>query len=311
MGERMLGQWLRQPLLDRAAVRRHDIVGLLAGLASERDALRDGTLKGLPDLDRLSVALRQQNAKLIDIYRLYTFTTGSVPALLDGLRAVLAAAEGDSARTLREQIVAPLEEAKASFSGFDEMVETVLDLSQLPDVYIRPEYDEDLAGARRARRHARRRLRDPREPDAQFCEATDRTFDETAEREKWPVKLESASSSRSSAFANEYSLRLPKTLDEDKLRDAFGGGVEIIAYLKNGVHFTTRELSDAAEAVVSAAQSHDAQQSELLAKVVKTAATFMPVIEAAARVDAALDVFLAFAQAVRAADARGDALVRA
>ena len=76
------------------------------------------------------------------------------------------------------------------------------------------------------------------------------------------------------------------------------------------MHFTTRELSDAAEAVVSAAQSHDAQQSELLAKVVKTAATFMPVIEAAARVVAELDVFLAFAQAVRAADARGDACTR-
>ena len=313
MGERMLEQWLRQPLLDPAAIaKRHDIVELLAGLASERDALRDGTLKGLPDLDRLSVALRQQNAKLIDIYRLYTFTTGSVPALLDGLRAVLAAAEGDSARTLREQIVAPLEEAKASFSGFDEMVETVLDLSQLPDVYIRPEYDEDLAGARAELDDARDVVFAIHETlTRQFCDATDRTFDEAAEREKWPVKLESASSSRSSAFANEYSLRLPKTLDEDKLRDAFGGGVEIIAYLKNGVHFTTRELSDAAEAVVSAAQSHDAQQSELLAKVVKTAATFMPVIEAAARVVAELDVFLAFAQAVRAADARGDALVRA
>ena len=178
MGERMLEQWLRQPLLDPAAIaKRHDIVELLAGLASERDALRDGTLKGLPDLDRLSVALRQQNAKLIDIYRLYT-SHGSGRRCSTAC-AVCSRLEGDSADAARADRRAARE--LASFSGFDEMVETVLDLSQLPTSLSG--LHGETRGARAELDDARRRLAIHENLTRQFREATDRTFDETAERE--------------------------------------------------------------------------------------------------------------------------------
>jgi DNA mismatch repair ATPase MutS len=308
MGERMLEQWLRQPLVDHAQIaRRHDIVGLLVSAASERDALRDGALKGMPDLDRIASGLRQRRAKLLDVYKLYVFTSQTVPALVEALGALVSTAsdgeDSGAVEALTSQLADPLREAQGNFSGFNRMVDAVLDLESVPDIYIRPEYDEQLAGARDELEAARREVfRLHEELNEQFCGANDKQFDRNTEKERWPVKLDIGSARGSlSADGNScYYLRLPKAPDENKLKKTFGADeLQIISYLKNGVHFTTRTLAEAADAFADAQRLHDAQQQDLTTKVVATAATFMPVIEQAARIISELDVFLSFAQAVR------------
>jgi DNA mismatch repair protein MSH2 len=48
-------RWLRQPLLDIDEISfRHNIVELFAKFSVQRDRLRDGPLKAIPDLDTIA-----------------------------------------------------------------------------------------------------------------------------------------------------------------------------------------------------------------------------------------------------------------
>jgi DNA mismatch repair protein MSH2 len=63
MGERLLGRWLRQPLLDLAKIEaRQDMVELLRNDAALRSGLQESALRGTPDLENLALRLQRKRA---------------------------------------------------------------------------------------------------------------------------------------------------------------------------------------------------------------------------------------------------------
>lgn len=58
-------------------------------------------------------------------------------------------------------------------------------------------------------------------------------------------------------------------------------GVETLAVLKNGVHFTTPTLRKASDRYCDARREYEVKQAGLVEKAVETAATYLPLVESA------------------------------
>ena len=91
-------------------------------------------------------------------------------------------------------------------------------------------------------------------------------------------------------------FRTTRGEDERQLR-ANNPQVKILSLQKNGVHFTTPELQSLSERFADIDQEYEHEQQGLVDKTVETAATYLPVAEAASALVAELDVLAAFAQA--------------
>ena len=179
--------------------------------------------------------------------------------------------------SVRTRLIAPLESVAGKFAMYQQLVEHVLDLDQLPDLVVNPLHDEDLQELHKEQRglqaEADRLLRDARNNWASFTDA----------------KLEVNAK-------DGFVFRTTRAEDERQLREN-NRSVRIVSILKNGVYFTTPQL----EKVAGRYKDIDAEYAEaakaLVASAVGTATTYLPVVEAAARVVAELDVLASFATA--------------
>lgn len=75
IGERLLKQWIRQPLKNKdEIIKRQKLVSIFVNDSILRDAVINSCLKSTPDLTLLSRKLeRQTNIKVQDLYSLYMF----------------------------------------------------------------------------------------------------------------------------------------------------------------------------------------------------------------------------------------------
>lgn len=75
IGERLLKQWIRQPLKNKdEIIIRQKLVSIFVNDSILRDAVINSCLKSTPDLTLLSRKLeRQSNIKVQDLYSLYMF----------------------------------------------------------------------------------------------------------------------------------------------------------------------------------------------------------------------------------------------
>ena len=312
MGSRLLERWLRQPLIDPVAInQRLDIVEVLLNNTLARAQLCDGPLKSAPDLDAVIAKMQRKSggAGLAEVYRLYAFTR-SLPDLISALETLIqqcrlaggeeTTAQGDgdcgeesndndkdkdsgkgedneTLRTFTSRFIVPLKSISDKFSLFQQLVEHVIDLDQLPDLLISSKHDEELGELAREKnelqRKADRILSEARNNWASFCD----------------VKLESSG-------VHSYYLRSPRADDERQLR-ANNSRVKVLSMQKNGVHFTTPELESVSDRCAGIDQEYERVQRGLVEKTVTTAATYLPVAEAASALVAELDVLAAFAQA--------------
>ena len=291
MGARLLERWLRQPLLDPEAInKRLDIVEILKDNTFARNTLAEGPLKSSPDLDAVLAKMQRKSggAGLSEVYRLYVFTR-TLPDLVTSLTSLVeqceaAAAEAPGAAdvtskmaTFRERFIQPITAIADKFAMFQQLVEHVIDMDQLPDFFISPKHDPELAELSKEKDEmqskAERILHEARNNWASFAD----------------VKLESSN-------VHAFFLRATKADDERQIR-ANKSSVRILSIQKNGVHFTTPELERLADRCVRIDEEYARLQSTLVDKTVQTAATYLPVAEAASALVAELDVLCSFATA--------------
>ena len=297
MGSRLLERWLRQPLLDPDAINsRLDIVEILKENAFARNTLCEGPLKSAPDLDTVLAKFQRKSgsgASLTEVYRLYVFTR-TLPDLVASLNSLVETCEkeageaggcdGDASElaakmtTFRQRFIAPISAIADKFSLFQQLVEHVIDMDQLPDLLISSQHDAGLAELSQEKdsiqRKAEKIVHEAKSGWASFA----------AE-----VKLEQSS-------MHALYLRSPRADDERQLR-ANKASVKILSIQKNGVHFTTPELEQLADRCVRIDEEYERMQRTLVDKTVETAATYLPVAEAASALVAELDVLCAFATA--------------
>ena len=303
MGKRLLPAWLKAPLVDAAEIsRRHDVVGVLAGDAGLRLALRGSLLRGLPDVECLARKLERGAAGLPDLCSLYRAVSrvSSIEAALRAADAprgeagagVAEGAGGGAPATVTSWFADPLARAAAAdgLGRFEDLVEAAIELDRVPDEFlIRPEYDDGLAALRAEKDAAEGAVE---RAAAAAAVSLGLVVGSTAKLEWFK-----ASSSSAASEARVRCLRVTAT-EERRIRSRLNGGKEGFALLetrKDGTKFTSAALSRAAEALSRADGAVGKRQAALAAQVLGVAATFCDVWGRVGALLAELDALCALA----------------
>ncbi|OBZ78347.1 DNA mismatch repair protein msh-2 [Grifola frondosa] len=275
-GSRMLGSWLKQPLVNRHEIlKRQNLVEILVDDSNTRRTLQDEYLKLMPDMHRICKRFQKSVASLEDVVRVY-----QAVLKLEGLIATIEGIEvaNEDYKALLEEIyLVKLREYDNSLSKYAEMVQQTLDLDELENhnFVIKPDYDARL-------QELADKLKDVRDGlDAEHREIgrdLDMDLDKKLHLENSPTY--------------GYCFRITK----NDAKAIFGKKKYIeLTTLKNGVFFTTKALKELATDYQEATESYQRTQSGLVKEVVNIASTYTPVLESWNNMIAHLDVIVSFA----------------
>ncbi len=274
LGGRLLAQWLKQPLMSKAAIEaRQQLVAAFAEDTELRQTMQEEHLRSVPDLNRLAKRFQRGKASLEDVVRAYQVVIrlpgflGTLEGVMDDAHRVpLDAAYTDKLRTLAD-----------SLAKLQEMVETTVDLDALDnhEFVIKPEFDDSLRIIRR--KLDRLRL----DMDRAFVEAA---RDLGQERDK-KIFLENHK-------VHGWCLRLTRT-EAGCIRNR--AQYQECSTQKNGVYFTTTALQALRREFDQLSHNYNRTQSSLVSEVVGVAASYSPVLEKLAAVLAHLDVIVSLA----------------
>jgi len=145
-GQRLLMQWLKQPLTDIAKINeRLDVVDAFVNDTSLRTFISQDFLGRVPDFERLVRKFIRKKANLEDCYKIYV-AVNKMPKLIEYISDFT----GPHKSVLEHLIVEPLREMIDIFNKYIEMIETTIDLSRIShhEYVIKPDYDKDLKACR-------------------------------------------------------------------------------------------------------------------------------------------------------------------
>ena len=203
----------------------------------------------------------------------------AIPGIVRAIEEVLSHHDGDQAKSssIRARYLVPCQALVSKFDMYSKLVEHVIDFTKLPEFFISPAHDPNLKEIEdelgEISKQADRLLHSARNGWASACD----------------VKLEETPQ-------HGWIFRSTRADNERELRNS-NSSVRIISILKNGVHFTTRELERCSETKKDLEKQYKSLQSELVEKIVETAITYIPVFEAGANLVAEIDVLGSFATA--------------
>ena len=187
--------------------------------------------------------MHKPTAGLEEVFRLYLFVR-SIPSLINTLNDLVhtlqnpdadhgnsvgadASHSAASVRIINQKYLLPLQSIAGKFAKYEQLVEHVVDMSQLPELKVNAMHDTALEELEEERKgligRAERILQEARTSWGSFAD----------------VKLEQNS-------VHGFILRTTRGDDERQLR-ANCASVRILSILKNGVHFTTPTLERIAE----------------------------------------------------------------
>ena len=204
--------------------------------------------------------LRKKTAGLAELFRLYLFVK-NLPSLLQSLvsaNETSSASEATDAyaniqSSLYIRYIAPLSSHISAFSKYEQLIESLVDFSQLPTFLVNPAHDSDLAELSKEREElserAQRLYQDISGGLASFAE----------------VKLEVNNT-------QGFYFRTTKAEDERELRaraDRSNGKyqVQVLALLKNGCQFTLPSLVRISDRYVASLKESEERGSALVNQV--------------------------------------------
>lgn len=284
-GTRLLGQWLKQPLMDIDAIReRHTLVGAFVDNGILRQTLQEDSLRSVPDISRLVRKLLRGAATLEDAVRIYQMVI-KIPELIMALEEYQdeeLTAEEDSrpAKEIIDEIyTSKIKNAYTNLEKLQELIETTVDMDALDnhEYVIKPDYDERL-------KEIRGRLDELKEL---MSDEHLRAGDDLGMDPEKKLKLENHN-------IHGWSFRLTRT--EAKCLRTSTGYTELSTQ-KNGVYFTSRGLTSLSSEFKDLQKEYNSTQSELVKEVITIVATYSPVLEDLSHTLAHLDVIVAFAVA--------------
>ncbi|KAF5380061.1 hypothetical protein D9615_006117 [Tricholomella constricta] len=270
-GARLLGTWLKQPLVNLHEIRkRQNLVETFFEDTNTRRTLQDDYMKVMPDMHRLSKRFQKSVASLEDVVRVYQVVI-KLPGMIETLEGVQTDKEEHS-ELVEAMYLMSLREYETSLRKYGEMVEQTLDLEELDNhnYVIKPDYDPKL-----------------QELAAKLTKVRDGLDKEHREVGR-DLKLELDKKLHlENNQVHGYCFRVTKSDAKIVTKKYIELGTT-----KSGVFFSTRKLKDLAEDFKEFSQSYSRTQSGLVKEVVNIASTYTPVLEALDVVIAHLDVIL-------------------
>ncbi|TIB04831.1 hypothetical protein E3P92_00067 [Wallemia ichthyophaga] len=277
-GQRLLAQWLKQPLMTLHEIHsRQDLVEWFTIETELRGIMREQIMNKMPDLHRLSKRFQRGVANLEDVVRTYQACL-NIPKLLQDIKAAEEGVDDDAIRLLIEETyVKPLQDLAGSLNMLIEMVESTIDLDELANhnYIIKPDFDDDL----KAYRTKLESIRDGLDEEHQAVGS-----DLGLELGK-KLHME-----RHQTYG--YCFRVTKA---EAKSVANNKAYHELSTLKNGTYFRTSTLRDLGDEYKEVQTAYDKKQSSLVKEVVGIAATYCPVLESLDNVLAHLDVLMNFA----------------
>jgi DNA mismatch repair protein MSH2 len=253
IGTRLLGQWLKQPLMSLEEIeRRHSLVEAFVEDTELRQTMQEEHLKKIPDLYRLSKRFKRKIANLEDVVRAYQVVI-TLPGFIGTLEAVMDEKYKDP---LDEQYTNKLREISTSLEKLQELVETTVDLDAIDEheFKIKPEFNEDFQNISQRLEDLRGEMKkEHRRASKDLGQEMDKKlFMENHKTHGFCFRL-----TRNEAACIRNSREYKEIMTQ-----------------KNGVYFTTNSLRDLNREFDQATQAYDRMQRGLVGEVVQVAGRF-------------------------------------
>ncbi|KAJ5709498.1 hypothetical protein N7493_010832 [Penicillium malachiteum] len=276
VGSRLLAQWLKQPLMDLAAIeQRQQLVEAFVVNTELRQTMQEEHLRAIPDLYRLAKRFQKKQANLEDVVRVYQVAI-RLPGFVHALEDVMDEAYQ---APLEQEYTTKIRGYSDNLARLEEMVETTVDLDALEnhEFIIKPEFDDSLRVIRKKLDKLRhdmdmehRHVADDLNQDMEK-----KLFLENHRVHGWCFRV---------TRAEAGCIRNKK-------------GYQECSTQKNGVYFTTSTMQALRREHDQLSSNYNRTQTGLVSEVVNVAASYCPVLEQLAGVLAHLDVIVSFAHA--------------
>ena len=285
MGQHLWESYLQHPLTHLADLQaRQDAVAALVHEGVVRDAIRSQGLPAMGHLHTLSRHLASYaneqwtgptRTALETLYELYLLSHQKLPLLLEH-----AASADWSTSTLVSQLVTHLQEVVHQLAPAAQLGEAVLALDQAPrDFFVQPSYHDALGDVAQEKETLQEQVQDC------FQSVQDAWAQKTGQPAT-AVPLE----------ANDdgtWHFRLANANDTKLLHE--WSTAQVHKVLKNGVHFSTKELRELSTQHQDTIATYDQLQRQVVQDAMAVAASYSPVVANASQLVATLDVWAALA----------------
>ncbi|KAL8841324.1 MAG: hypothetical protein Q9170_000954 [Blastenia crenularia] len=274
VGNRLLAQWLKQPLMSLEEIeRRQQLVEAFVEDTELRQTLQEEHLRSIPDLYRLAKRFQRKLANLEDVVRAYQVSI-RLPGFIGTLEGVMDEKYKDP---LDAEYTSNLIKYSNSLAKLQEMVESTVDLDALDrhEFIIKPEFDDSLRIISKRLEKLKYDMEvEHRKVGNDLNQDTEKKlFLENHRVHGWCFRL-----TRTEAAC----IRNKKQYQECSTQ-------------KNGVYFTTSTMQDLRREHDQLSSTYNRTQTGLVSEVVAVAASYCPVLENLAATLAHLDVIVSFA----------------